>query len=394
MNIAYLSQGKLYLKRGQEPVREIESPFGEWTRQRRLQIQSKNAWKNQGLRSMLNPQIPMITTDPLEKAVIPVSITSLCRNQPDEILYTLECGEMGGLFRFNLQDTKEDRLFHTTDFRIGHLDYSPTHHLIACSKSYSTGISNLATLPLESVRSTDVTEGDSIDQAPRWIPSSGKALVYQSAGVHRNSQGFMIGRAPFTIEKLDFEKGEVTTLASDPNYDLLGPCYTETGWLYYIRCPYQPIRVRLSWRQFFKDLILLPFRLFYAIFQFFNMFTTLFTGRPLITAVTQQAVTQQKVETTRLRTLRGWLTYENLAKKQMSEQDTPALVPPTWELVRQGSQGVPEVVAISVLAYDISPEGKISYTNGSSIFVINSEGNFEKILTGKCIEQILVLSEV
>ena len=387
MNIAYLSQGKLYLKCGQEPVREIESPFGEWIRQRRLQLQRKDAWKNQGLRAMLSPQTPPATADPPEEAAIPVSITSLCRHQPDEMLYTLECGEMGGLFRFTVQNAKEDRLFHNTDFRIGHLDYSPVHQLIACSKTYSTGISNLATLPLDSVRPTDMTEGDSVDYAPRWVSGSGKALVYQSAGVRRNSQGFVVGRAPFTIEKLDFDKGEVITLAEDPEHDLLGPRLAEQGWLLYVRCPYQPTGVGFKLSQFLKDLVMIPFRLFYAIFQFFNMFTNAFTGKPLITAVTQQ-----KVETPRLRTLGGWLSYENLARKQVNDQDPLALVPASWELIRQGAQGSPEVVAQSVLDYDISSDGTIAYTNGTSIFLINAEGNPEKILTGKCIEQILVLS--
>lgn len=45
---AYLSQGQIHLKLGDEPLRPVDSRFGESVRQRAAQIQNRNAWKTQG----------------------------------------------------------------------------------------------------------------------------------------------------------------------------------------------------------------------------------------------------------------------------------------------------------------------------------------------------------
>src|SRR5215470_5414863 len=45
---AYLSQGQLHLKLGNDPIRPIDSKFGEAVRARAAQIHSRNSWKTQG----------------------------------------------------------------------------------------------------------------------------------------------------------------------------------------------------------------------------------------------------------------------------------------------------------------------------------------------------------
>lgn len=385
-DIAYLSQGKLYLHH-QGVLREIESEFGQSVQQRRLQIQRSKAWKDRGLRSMTMPPAMVKQLEQQAEATVPVLITSLCAAQPGKLMYALEADDLGGLFQFDPQAKREERLFHNTDFRISDLDYAPGHNLIACTKTYKTGIANLATLTPESIRPKDVTEGDSLDLAPKWMAGPQKALVYQSAGVRRNSEGFVIDRAPFKIEKLDFDQQEVLTLAEDPKSDLLGPQLDANGQLYYIKRPYRSPRTTFSLKQFLKDLLLLPLRLLYAVFQFFNAFSQMFTGRPLMTAGSPQKIEQQQ----QLRTLGGWITLENLPKKHVGEADAPALVPPTWQLVRQGAQGVPEVLAKSAIAYDLAPDGTVAYTNGSGIYVIHPDGQKERVLVGKWVETVKLL---
>ncbi|NEO85250.1 MAG: hypothetical protein F6J87_13525 [Spirulina sp. SIO3F2] len=382
-DIAYLSQGKLYLKQGDRPVREIESEFGRSLQQRRLQMERRKAWRDRSIRSMtLTPQMAK-QMEQQSEVLTPVAITSLCQLTEGEFLYALESEDMGGLFRFEPDRDRENRLFHSTDFRIGHLNFSADHNQIACTKNYPTGITNLATLAANAVRPQDITAGDSVDLAPCWLPGQQKALVYQSAGVGRNEQGYVVNRAPFTIEKLDFEQQDIISMAADPKSDLLGPQVSAEGWLYYIRRPYRSYQTPVGLGQFFKDVLLIPLRLLEAIFGFFNAFTQLFTGKPLMTAGNQQ-----KVERKFLRTLGGWVTPENLSKENAAETDAPNLVPASWQLVRQAAQGVPEVLAKHVLAFDLMADGTVLYTNGSSVHQITPAGKREKLFVGKYIEAV------
>ncbi len=384
--IAYLAQGKLYLQQANHQFREIKSEFGESIQRQRLQVQRRRAWKDRGIRAMIMSPQAMAELDRQAESVVPVAITSVCRSREAELFYALEAAEMGALFRFDLEGDREDRLFHNADFQISHLDYSSPYNLIACTKSYPTGITNIATLAPHSVRPLDITEGDSIDLAPHWLPNGQKALVYQSAGVSRNREGFVIDRAPFSIQKLDFNQQDLLTLAEDPKSDFLGPQMGIDGLLYYIRRPYKSFHYSFHWWQFLKDVLLIPVRLAYAIFQFFNVFSQSFTGKPLIAAGTQQ-----KVEPKRMWVWGDWVSLEKLPEKHAEDGDAPPLVPPTWELVRQGLQGTPEVLAKSVLAFDLARDGTIAYTNGSAIYLLFADGTRERVVIDRLIAAVTIL---
>jgi hypothetical protein len=380
--IAYLSQGRLYLHRDGESLSEIESEFGKDLQQRRLQIKRKQAMKNRGIQSMMMSPQMLKQIDQQAEAVIAVHITSLCSLQDDELLYSLEADDMGGLFRFNTERNRETRLFHNTEFQVSYLDFDPQQNLIVCTKAYKTGSINLATMSPDAVRPQDITEGDSVDLAPRWVGN--KALIYQSAGVSRNENGFIVARAPFSIQKLDPTQADIQTLAEDPKSDFLGPQMDASGLLYYIRRPYKPTVGAMGLLRALKEILSVPLRLILAIWGFFNSFTVMFTGKPLIAADTQQKIEPQQK-------LKAWgeaLSPENQKKKHRDDADAPALVPKDWELVRQGVQGTPEVLATAVLAYDLAPDGSVVYTNGSGIYCINASGQSQRVMTGKLIESV------
>ncbi|NEQ46788.1 MAG: hypothetical protein F6K00_25905 [Leptolyngbya sp. SIOISBB] len=392
LNIAYLAQGKLYIKSNNQAAREIESEFGRSVQQRRLQVERRQAMRNRSIQAMLQPSTSNQQNHQTE-ATVPVHITSICRTERDHLLYTLESAEMGGLFQYDPVRQNEQRLFHNTEFHLSYLDFSQQHQLLVCTKTYPTGISNLATLELNHHSPQDLTEGDSIDFAPRWIDHKQKAVVYQSAGVSRNSQGYVNNRAPFTIAELDFAQQDVRTLAEDPKSDLLGPQCSADGWLYYIRRPYQPLG-RVDLIHLLKELLLLPIRLIYAIFQAFNIFSQMTTGQPLVNAATRKQVDRQT-----LRTLGGLFLPQNLPKKHRGEADAPALVPPNWQLVRQKTPGTVEVLAKGVLSYDLTEDGTVVYTNGSGVYMIRTDTQggpttrqpHERLLVGQLIESVTIL---
>jgi hypothetical protein len=279
-------------------------------------------------------------------------------------------------------------LFHNADFKVSHLDLKLSTETLACTTNYPNGSSNIATMELAAPRPRDITEGDSIDLAPRWVPGDRKQLVFQSAGLARSSEGFLCNRSAFRIEKLDFDRQDVVTLAEDPKSDLLGPQMDDRGNLYYIRRPFQDRRPKVSFFQALKTILWIPVRLIQALYAWLDFFTRSYTGKPLFSAGDDR----QAVEPQFIKAWGDWIRPDMLQKgNKKIDAEAPALVPETWALVRQGTQGTPEVLATSVLHYDLAEDGTIVYTNGSAIFMHSANGDRQRIHVGKLIESVSLL---
>ncbi len=388
LSIAYLSQGKLYLKMPDTAVQEVESQFGRELQERMLRLKQNKAWKDRGIRSMMMPPNLLEQLDQQPEATANIAIADLCPLENGKILYALETPDMGGIFTLDPVDNREDRLFHNAEFRVSHLDFHPAHQLIACTTTYRTGTANIATMPLDGSRPRDITEGDSLDLAPRWIPGGGKALVFQSAGLARNAEGFVCDRAPFVIEKLDFAQEAITTLAQDPKADLLSPQMGTDGYLYYIRRPYEARRAGFQPLRFLKEIVLIPVRLVHAIFQWLSFFSWKYTGKPLMSTGTGQ-----KVESKSIKAWGEWLSPEMMRDRRFGDADAPALVPRTWQLVRQAQTGTPDVLAEGVLGYDLASDGTIVYTNGSAIYRIAPDGTRDRLLVSPLIESVTIFAK-
>jgi hypothetical protein len=398
-NFAYLSGGRLYLKLGRETVRAIASEFGQAAQQRGFEMQRRNGWKQK------NAMPAGLSGDmQADRSNVQVAVQGVCATSADRLLYTLEAGEVGGIFtleRFGgsigidgrsqpdlQQKTREKRLFHSAEFKIDRVDFNAAYQLIACAAISKDGSSNIAIMPVNSVHLNQVTEGDSIDLAPKWIPGFRRAIVFQSAGIGRDRAGYIIEQKHSTIEQLDIDRQEVTTLASDPKYDLLSPQMAADGTLYYIRRPYQPLRQRVPLVQTLKDALLIPIRLLLAVFEWLNFFTHRHTGKSLL-ALPQIHRTkgQQMLFLGRLVDV-GTQIQRN---RRFGDPDSPALVPRSWALVKQIPHCEPEVIGQGVLAFDVSTDGQIVYSNGSAIYGILPDGNVERLVVDGPIEQVVML---
>jgi hypothetical protein len=74
--------------------------------------------------------------------------------------------------------------------------------------------SNIAVLPMQGTDFSEVTEGDSFDRLPHWVPGPKRQIVFQSAGLGRDAGG-----------------------PSESGRDLLQPRQAQDGSLYFIRKP-------------------------------------------------------------------------------------------------------------------------------------------------------------
>ncbi|MBI4904728.1 MAG: hypothetical protein HY820_13895 [Acidobacteria bacterium] len=379
----YISQGGLHLLHDGGATTRLESAFGRSLRERAAQIHQRHAWKSEGRGAQFMSGM-LWGAQPRDTGEFPIHITGVCRGPASgHLLYTLETNDVGGVFLVDA-DGVERRLFHTADFRLRHLSLSPDGEMIAASVAHNTFITNIAVLSIEGNEFYEATEGDSVDFAPRWVPGRGRRLVYQSAGVGRNAAGQVTGFSPFAIHELNLDTGAVTTLVEEPEKDLLSPHMTSDETLYYIRKEH-PHATKVSPLAALKDAVLFPFRMLYAVFQFFNFFSMRYTGKPL---VTPKGAAARHLDPMRM------MIFGNLseaARMQHEEDPQKAIVPDSWELVRRTAGGGTKVMAKGVLSFDITPDGDVVYSNGNAIHRLTPEGRTEKVLQGKMIEQVAVL---
>jgi hypothetical protein len=237
-----------------------------------------------------------------------------------------------------------------------------------------------------------VTEGDSIDEAPRWIPRSETGLVFQSAGIGRNRDGHFAGRTAYHIQQLDVESGALVLLAEDPRHDLLAPQVNADGAIHYIRRPYR-LRAGQPWWRFLLGVILIPWRLLQAIFQFFNFFSMRYTGRPLDpTTRDGGGAARRPLDLERMELWGNVVEAQNTMRRAKPEE-TPDLVPSSWELMRRDAAGHETVLAAGVLSYDFLSDGSILYSNGSAIFQRDPSGKVSRLLRAAYIERVVAVPE-
>jgi hypothetical protein len=384
-DFAYLAQGKLHLKMGDAPVRTVESQFGNSVRQRAQEMQQRHSWKTQGRGAQFMRGGVLWGAADADPALMPIRISGLsCGCQTGELLYSLDTPEIAGLFVVRDAGQHEQRLFHTADYRVGHVTAHPEGKKIACSFTHRGGTSSIAIMNEDGSEMAEATQGDTIDMAPAWVPGNQHELVFQSAGLARNRAGALVGRGPFAVHRLNLNSGELTTIAENSTADLLGPRVASDGTLYYIKRPYRGPNAKVGIAQSALDFVLFPFRLLYALFQYLNFFTMSYTGKSLTSAggAAREADVRQMMV---------WGNLIDAQKVRSRGEETPSLVPKNWELVRQQPDGATEIIAKGVLSFDLYDDGGVLYSNGSAVYRLGPDAKTERLAKDSLIEQVVAL---
>ena len=385
--LAYVAQGRLHLHAGDSAPRVVESAFGRSLRERAAEIQNRNAWKTQGfgakfmgLSGRARPELPA--------GDFPILLTSVARGSaPGEVFYSLETREISGVFAVDASGF-ERRLFHTADFRVRDPAVHPDGSAIAVSVSQGAMAANIAVLKGDGSDFRDVSEGDSVDQAPHWNPGPQRQLVFQSAGLGRDASGRLSGRGPFTVQQLDLETGELRCLAEDPGADYLGPQVAPDGDLYYIRRPYGTRTPNAGPLAALKDAALLPFDLVIGILKLLSFAATLSRGgkRPWASPDESNNPAEQ------FRVFGETVAISRAEREERKDAgEVPSLVPSTWQLIRQTPAGQ-RVLGSGIVSFDIAPDGSVLYSNGRSVHRVDPDGvRTERVHVGNLIQQVAAL---
>jgi hypothetical protein len=392
LSVAYLASGKLFLKEGDRPGREVVSKFGQDVVARAIKMGERDGWKHQrkGAGSLFGSLWG--GRDPGDLLIVPPRITGVARvPDKDTLLYLLETESVGGFFRFDSAANQEQRLWHKEGFRAKDPDFHPDLGIMAFALPLPNGVTNIMTVEAEGRNLERHTEGDSVDEAPSWLPDQRRALVYHSGGIARSPQGAPVGLGPCSIQKLDLENKKAEPLLENPAYDFLQPHGTRTGELLFIRRPYEsPFGRPTSPLTILKDIALFPYRVVKSILHFLNAFSIAFAQKPLMTAG------GPKLSGPELHNLfiRGRAVDARKALKQSRlDEEPPSLVPASWELVRRRPDGTESVLAKHVLAFDLGPKGSIVMTNGSAVYALGEGGERRRLEKGGLIDQVVLLED-
>jgi hypothetical protein len=381
-NLAFLSQGRIRLIRNGADPASIESKFGEHLREKMIRAQQRHSWKDQGAGGASLFAGPSLwgRSAAAGGASVPIHITSIAQGTAaGQMLYTLESESMSAVLRIDEFGAEELRIWTGNNERVDRPAVHSEGH-IAASVRHSNGTANIGVRLADGRGFPEVTEGDSLDTAPSWVPGNGLKVVFQSAGIGRNRDGHIVKLGAFQIQELELETGKLSVILEEPGTDLLTPRYSKDGSLWFVRRPYSGQR-DLPFTTFLKDVVLFPVRLGRAVFGFVDVFSRIFSGKGLTTAggPPKQAPSLQQM-----------VVWGNLvsAPQPTTDNDAPSLVPDSWQLIRR-MNGSNSVMAKGVLSFDLSEGGTILYTNGSAVFSIRPDEKPKRLCREPMIEQVI-----
>jgi hypothetical protein len=390
LTFAYLAQGRLYLCDPASPApREVVSRFVEEANDRARRSAERHGWKNRaGEGPEMFPSSLLWRSQQAAPGLNNMQIKGVTRGSGSEVMYALHTDLIGGLFAHQPDDGSERRLFHKQHFRAAHLAKHPGKDLVALTIEGDGLSAHIGVTDTAGHRVREVTEGDSRDESPSWAPGDREAIVFQSAGVARDPAGAPVAIGPYRIEQLDMDRGEMSALIEDEAYDYLAPRLGADGALYCIRRPYSPGAKQVSAWTSAKDALLFPFRLARAFVHFFNFFSMVFSGKPLLSA----GGPKQEKNMTSMMLWGKIIDAEGALRRLGKNGAAPGLVPSSWQLIRHRN-GIDDVLVKGVLSFDLASDGSIVYTDGSTISRRAADGSITPLAKGKMIEQVTVLHE-
>lgn len=390
ISVAYVATGKLHLKYDGAVPRPVESKFAHEVRERLMRVAQRNAWKTQGtgaqfMYGRLMSSRLLWGQDADDEEGLVMSVRSLTRGAENgHVLFALGGPGVNGLFSFDPETLSETRVVHGADHLYDDLALGRNHKLVVCSTPKRDGSSSIAVMNADGTDYAELTEGDSLDFNPSWVPGERREIVFASSGIARDQQGAARSFAPTVIQRLDVDTAQMDVIAEEKGADLIRPSMTGDGTLYYIRRPHVGPEKPSFWRANL-DFLLFPVRLLFALLNFLNFFTTRYSGKQLTTAGNAK---QRGAD------VKQMMMWDNLIrardKAKESDADPESLVPSSWQLVRQRGMKT-EVVAKGVGCYDVAEDGSVVYTNGGAIYHVNAAGERTKVCDGQYISHVIAI---
>jgi hypothetical protein len=378
-SVAFISRGKLFLKDGESDLQELQSPYVQSVMDRMQRSRQRHSWK-EGT-AFESSYISNRSNLPTDQHML---MTTAAQFVPDgKLLYFLRDDKVGGLFEYTFDSGEEKRLIHQQQLLLEDFNIDRSCQHLVCSQQSNNGTANIVLMEMDGSNYRELTGGDTVDSAPAWIPDSPGKILFQSSGVARNEEGYVIAMGPAGIQMLDIQNSELTPVREEDNYEFLQPKVSPSGDLLFIQRPYEPPRYKSS--SFLMDFLLFPFRLLRAVFHYLNFFSLMYTRKPLTSASGPEV--QADLKELLIKGKR--INAENALKKENPVQGVRSLVPKSWQLVKRSRTGDEQVLATNVASYDLTTDGKIIFTNGYGVFLLDSNNDAQVVFRDKLIAELV-----
>jgi hypothetical protein len=269
---AFISGSKLFVHDGAPPLKEMGSRFARDIEERQAAARQRHAWKTESDERVAGlPGAAVWGKQAIAHGdVSRVEWSAVTRGPTSrEVTFAIRVGDVGGLFENTVTGDDERRLLHRQHLHVDDMERHPETGVLAYTDSGGNGTVHLALKQPFDNNGRQLTEGDSLDQAPSWVFGCDHRLVYQSAGIARNTKGWHLGTGPYVLNELNLQSGEVTTLLEDADHDLLLPHKLADGTLLFIQRPYEGNQ-RVHYGRLLIDTALLPLRLVETFIHFLN----------------------------------------------------------------------------------------------------------------------------
>lgn len=362
---AFLSNGLIFYREHGGEVKQLQSAYAQEASDRRERAREKHSWKK-GTSFNIAAGGGMRSFDQADK---PLLATSVVFEACGSLLYFLKDESVGGLFRRDAVSGTETRVLLKQNLHLGDMALSPDGSMLAVASQQAAGVGNICVMKTDGSGLRDVTGGDTVDSAPAWIPGEPNQLLFQSSGLARNEQGYVVAQGHASIQILNMDSGSISPVLDDPAFDYLKPRVCPAGNLLFIRRPYEA--PQYGAQNVLLDTLLFPFRLLRAVFHYLNFFSLMYTRKPLTSA--SGPMVEADLKNILLQGRR--IDAEKAVRSARAVNGVPSLVPDNWELVSRNTKGAEQVLATNVASYDISADGTIVYSNGRGVFMLEKDGS-------------------
>jgi hypothetical protein len=357
---AFVSDGRLYLRTASGDLQEVESPFANEKRDRMERQKSAHGWQSSLDGTHFSSAV--LWGKQASSSNAPFRFTDVVPAGDGSLYYTMHNGVVTGLFRYDLNDSFETRLFHKNGISIIGFDFSSGRNQLVVSTQEDDLRAHLELLDEKASHIRGLTSGDVVDSNPSFSHASPDRVVFQSSGVMRNDEGFVVCMGPSAIMTIDLNSEDLVEMYSDPHHDLMLPRQDAQGNLYCVRRPYKapysssPLSTLLH-------VVLFPIRFCVAVVGFLNAFTELFS-RPLMKAQGPQMQAPEREKYVRV--LGETIQVAKLYRASYYGKEV-SMVPRSWELIRVDKDRNVKVLAKNVAFYDVDAGGNVCFTNGFKV---------------------------
>lgn len=393
LSFYYIASGKLYSYKDGKHT-EIRSGVLDSYIYKVRDSAGRNEWKYSGeganFRGAYTPGADA------ESRVAAVTSRVYCAEKcGEDLIYSLAIDRSTGIYHVPANGGAEGIVISSADS--AYYDFNIKNGRMTVTSAFA-GESHIGVLTMGSTNCQIYTEGHTWDSRPVWSATDDNKIYFCCAGLpiedsgeeHRTHQpdytelvtqmftssAPTTQRGPSSICLLDISNGTMDDVLSDEKYDFTSPQSMPDGSLYYIRRPYAHDNGGGSALGCLGETLLLPIRLFGALFGFLNVFSAKYSGKTL-----SKTVGAKNRDEAKLFIDGNLINAEAELRANRTRQDeNPGIIPHTWELRRHEANGEDTLIRRGVAAYRVDEEsGDILISNGSAILRRTRDGKEEKL---------------